>query len=207
MNKNRWAKAVNILKIQLQTVFYPGLSKHIRSSTCPRKKKMLTSWQVSAAAWHGLVCKANGRGRPTVFPFQRRRKQVVHCFTMYFRMWFSIPALYNSLWYRKLSQRLHVLLLWWFGTVVTALRPLKSGVRKYISPRINFRLYVLSIAGRYFPPKDSANMMPGGSALVIRHCRGLIWILDNKQIRFLVVQVVLRSACILKEKICDNLYG
>ena len=142
MNKNRWAKAVNILKIQLQTVFYPGFSKHIRSSTCPRKKKMLTSWQVSAAAWHGLVCKANGRGRPTVFPFQRRRKQVVHCFTMYFRTWFSIPALYNSLWYRKLSQRLHVLLLWWFGTVVTALRPLKSGVRKYISPRINFRLYV-----------------------------------------------------------------
>ena len=35
---------------------------------------------------------------------------------MYFRTSFSIPAYYNGLGYRKLSQRLHVFLL---GTVVS----------------------------------------------------------------------------------------
>ena len=54
--------------------------------------------------------------------------------------WFSIPTYCNSLGYRKLSQRMHVLLLWWSGIVVTALRPLKSAIWEYISPRINFRL-------------------------------------------------------------------
>ena len=37
---------------------------------------------------------------------------------------------------QKLSKPLHVLLLWWSGTVVTTLRSLKSGIREYISPRI-----------------------------------------------------------------------
>ena len=35
----------------------------------------------------------------------------------------------------------HILLLWWSGIVVTALRLLKSVVREYISPRIHCRLY------------------------------------------------------------------
>ena len=52
---------------------------------------------------------------------------------MYFQTWFSIP--------RVVSQRLHVLLLWLSSIVVTALRLLKSAVRKYIRPRINRRLY------------------------------------------------------------------
>ena len=60
---------------------------------------------------------------------------------MHFRTWFCIPTYYYSLGYRKLSQRLHVLLLWWSGTVITALSSLKSGFREYISPRMNFRLY------------------------------------------------------------------
>ena len=59
-----------------------------------------------------------------------------------FRRDFLSPAYCNSLGYRKLSQRLHVLLLWWSGIVVTALRLLKSAVREYISPRINRRLYI-----------------------------------------------------------------
>ena len=48
---------------------------------------------------------------------------------------------FKSLRYWNLSQRLHVLLLWRSGTVVTVLRPLKSGVQEYISPRINFCFY------------------------------------------------------------------
>ena len=74
------------------------------------------------------------------FLFGGGRKKLRKCI---FGRDYSIPAYCNSLGYRKLSQRLHVLLLWWSGTVVTALRSLKSGVREYISPRINFRLYLL----------------------------------------------------------------
>ena len=49
----------------------------------------------------------------------------------------SIPTYCNSFGYQKLSQHQHFLLLWWSGT---ALRPLKSGIQKHISPRINFCL-------------------------------------------------------------------
>ena len=37
--------------------------------------------------------KANRRARTTMFPFRRRWKKVVHCFTMYFRTLFSIPRI------------------------------------------------------------------------------------------------------------------
>ena len=43
----------------------------------------------------------------------------------------------------KLFQHQYVLLLWWSATVATVLRPLKSVVWKYISPRINFCLYIV----------------------------------------------------------------
>ena len=69
-------------------------------------------------------------------------KKVMYCFTMYFRTWFSIPTYYINFRYQKLSQPQHVLLLWRSGTVATVLRPLKSVVRKYISLRINFCLYM-----------------------------------------------------------------
>ena len=32
---------------------------------------------VTAAAWYGPVCKANGRARTIVFPFRRRQKKVI----------------------------------------------------------------------------------------------------------------------------------
>ena len=34
---------------------------------------------VTAAAWYGLVCKANGMARTIVFPFRRRRKKGIDC--------------------------------------------------------------------------------------------------------------------------------
>ena len=75
-------------------------------------------------------------------------KKVTYCFKMYFRTWFSIPTYYINFRYQKLSQPQHVLLLWRSGTVATVLRPLKSVVRKYISPRINFCLYMHSEVDR-----------------------------------------------------------
>ena len=65
-----------------------------------------------------------------------RRKLFAQCI---FGCDFLSPRSTNGYW--KLSQCLHVLFLWWFGTVVTALRSLKSEIREYISLRINFRLY------------------------------------------------------------------
>ena len=44
---------------------------------------------------------------------------------------FLSPHIANGLGYRKLSQRLHVLLLWWSGIVVTAPRLLESAVQEY----------------------------------------------------------------------------
>ena len=38
---------------------------------------------VTAAAWYGLICKANGMARTIAFPFRRRQKKVVRCFTMH----------------------------------------------------------------------------------------------------------------------------
>ena len=34
---------------------------------------------VTAAAWYGLVCKANGMARTIVFPFRTRREKVIDC--------------------------------------------------------------------------------------------------------------------------------
>ena len=45
---------------------------------------------VTAAAWYGLVCKANGRARTIVFLFQRRQKKL-HVLQMYFRRDFLSP--------------------------------------------------------------------------------------------------------------------
>jgi len=51
---------------------------------------------------------------------------------------------------------LHILLLWRSSTVATVLRPLKSAVRNYISPRINFLpLYM-----------NRANFLPSGLILL-----------------------------------------
>ena len=66
---------------------------------------------------YGFISKTNGRARTIVFPFRRRLEKVARCFTVYFWTWFSISAYYKSLRYRKLSKRLHVLFLWWSGTV------------------------------------------------------------------------------------------
>ena len=97
---------------------------------------------VTAAAWYGLVCKPNGRAR-TIVSFSEEAEKVTRCFTnVFFRRDFLSPAYCNSLGYRKLSQRLHVLLLWWSGIVVTALRLEVCG------PRINRRLYTWSFAPR-----------------------------------------------------------
>ena len=59
---------------------------------------------------------------------------------------FLSPRNYKSFRYRKLSHRQYVLLHWWSGTLVTMLRPLKSVVRKYTNPRINFCLYSSELA-------------------------------------------------------------
>ena len=102
----------------------------------------------------GSYAKPMERARITIFLFRRRRKEVMRCFTMYFQTYFFFPHVLH-LRYWKLSQRLHVLLLWWSGTVVTALRPLKSGVWEYISPRINFCLYLPDQPPQKYKPISS----------------------------------------------------
>ena len=71
--------------------------------------------QIRQPLEHGIDS-ANGRARSLVFRF-------------------IVPDSYQ-----KLSRRQHILLLWCSDTVATMLRPLKSVIRKYISPRINFCL-------------------------------------------------------------------
>ena len=87
-------------------------------------------------AWACMQSQWKGKSYCFSFP-----EEAAKSYSMCFPTWFSIPVYYNSLGYPKLSQRL---LLWWSRTVVTTLRSLKSGIREYISPRINFHLY------RYF---------------------------------------------------------
>ena len=71
-----------------------------------------------------------GQELHVVFPFQRRRKEnyalFYHIPGMYFLAQRS--AIVSSI--RKLSQHLHVL-------IIAVLRPLKSAVREFNSPRIN----------------------------------------------------------------------
>ena len=82
---------INIPEIQLQTVFYLGYSKrNITSVQAPVLGKnvlladksdnhvLYSRWSnfVTAAAWYGLVCKANGRARTIVFPFRKRQKKL-----------------------------------------------------------------------------------------------------------------------------------
>ena len=81
-----------------------------------------------------------------VFPFEGCGENACVVFTMYIWMWFSIPAYCNIFRYRKLSQRYYFLLLWRSGKVATVLRPLKSAVWNYISPKINFCLYTRSLS-------------------------------------------------------------
>ena len=108
-------------EIQLQTVFYLGYSKLLHGM--------------------GLYVKPMEGQELLSFLFGGGRKSYALFYKCIFRRDFLSPAYCNSLGYRKLSQRLHVLLLWWSGIVVTALRLLKSVVREYISPRIHCRLY------------------------------------------------------------------
>ena len=118
---------------------------------------------------HGLVCKANGRARTIVFPFWRRReKNVIRCFTMYFWTWFSIPAYYTSIGYWKLSQHLHILLLWWSVTVVNVLRSLKSEIRECISPRKN----------KFSPLVGPSGIYSGFSDLCNVHSQGRKWLIQ-----------------------------
>ena len=91
----------------------------------------------------GLYVKAMEGQR---YRFGVGRKSYVLFYKCIFRRDFLSPACCNSLGYWKLSQHLHVLLLWWSGIDVTALRLLKSAVQEYISPRTNCRLYIVTLS-------------------------------------------------------------
>ena len=115
---------INILEIQQKQSSTRDEILHLLKHLSSEKKILLADkcdnhvlhrvasqiWRLQLQAWYGLVGKANGRARTLrVFPFRRRRqKSCARCFTI-----------------RS-------------GKVATVLRPLKSVVRKYISPRINF---------------------------------------------------------------------
>ena len=91
---------INIPEIQLQTVLYLGYSKrNITSVQAPVLGKNILladksdnhvlhrRWSnfVTAAAWYGLACKANGRARAIVFPFRKRQKKLRVVLQMYFQ--------------------------------------------------------------------------------------------------------------------------
>ena len=88
---------------------------------------------------YGFVGKTN-EGATTSLSFWRMQIKSYMLFLQCIWTWFSIPAYYNIFGYEKLSQRKHVLLLWWSGTVATVLKSLKSVVRN-ISLRTNICLY------------------------------------------------------------------
>ena len=92
----------------------------LRSTACSTDSPSQSLWSTSGGGTHWVIT-------ITVISKRRRQQKVIHCFR------FSIPAYYNSLGYWKLSKCLHVLLLWWSGTVVTVLWSLKSWTREYIS--------------------------------------------------------------------------
>ena len=111
---------INILEIQLQTVFYPGYSKrNITSVQAPvlGKKNVLADksdnnvlYRIAGQIWqplqYGMARPINGRATTIVFPFEGCGKKVTHCFynifldvifyprlLQYFRVSKTIPAL------------------------------------------------------------------------------------------------------------------
>ena len=99
-----------------------------------------------AAAWYGLVGKANGRARTLVFPFRRRwQKSYVLFYNEFSDMIFYPRVLCTT----KVSgietipaiACLVALMIW--HSCYRAYRPLKSVVQIYISLRINFCLYIV----------------------------------------------------------------
>ena len=144
---------INILEIQLQTVFDQGFSKwNITSVQAPilEKKILLVDkcdnhvlYRITSQIWqllqHDIGCR---QGQWKGKNYQRRwQKRYTLFYNVFSDMILYISAYYKSFSYQKLSQRQYVLLLWWSGTVATVLRSLKSVVRKYVSPRIIFCLY------------------------------------------------------------------
>ena len=83
----------------------------------------------------------------TLFPFQRRwEKSYVLFYNVFFQTWFSIP--YTTIVFRILktipAPPCFVALTVWHSYY---LAPLKSGVWKYIGPRINYCLYLQVVNG------------------------------------------------------------
>ena len=129
------------------TLFYPGFSKqNITSVQAPILRNNSNSGQVdnhvlchrlpnfvTAAAWYGIVFKANGMARTIAFPFRRRRKNVICCFIGRDFLSLRTTRVVSDIW--KLY---HILLLQWSVTAVTMLRSLKSGIRECIIRRTNF---------------------------------------------------------------------
>ena len=103
---------INVLEIQLQTVFYPGFSKrNITSVQTPILEKrillanksdkyiMLLAKFGTTAAWYGVADKVNGRARMLVLPLWRRRQKSYELLYYVFLDMISIPTYHNSFGY------------------------------------------------------------------------------------------------------------
>ena len=73
-----------------------------------------------------------------------------HCCTISFRTGFSIPTYYNSFGYWKLLHTSKSCCSDNLAQLQAMLRPLKSGVRQYISLRMNFFLYMWSVSSLWW---------------------------------------------------------
>ena len=100
---------INVLEIQLQTVFYPGFSKRnitsVQASVLEErilladKSDKYIVLLATTAAWYGVADKVNGRARTLVLPLRRRRQKSYELLYYVFSDVISIPAYRNSFGY------------------------------------------------------------------------------------------------------------
>ena len=148
-NQHTWNSTTSIF-----LSWFLVFSKHIRSSTCSLKKILLadrshnlvlycckSNLATAAASWYGLVCDANGRARSFVFLFGGGEKNLCMFFKCIFRRDFLTSR--TAIVSRPIPALAYLVAVMIWQCYRRALRPLKSAVREYISPGINFHLYDL----------------------------------------------------------------
>ena len=90
----------------------------------------------TAAVWYGLLGKANGRAKTLVFPFRgggKKLRILLQCISGHDFLYPRTTTVSDIENYPAPA----CLVVQISGTVSTVLRPLKSEVLKFISPRIN----------------------------------------------------------------------
>ena len=140
----------NQLELQLQTVFYPGLRidpfKHLSlEKRFYEQTSLITMYYIiasqnfaTAAAWYGLVSKANGRAR-TIGSLSEQAENklriVLQCNSdvIFYPHVLQLSQVSKTI---PVPACLGALMIWH-----SCYHTLKSGVRKYISLRINLCLY------------------------------------------------------------------